>query len=150
MEFIIIIFLLILIVLIVWLLLSKSKEMREKSTAAIAVIAVVISLISAFKDTIFPFNLEVITDKVILAKPTLPSHNSLALVVPLIFINHGNGSGTIEGISIKIEGQNSVKIYTPVAEVDFGKFIHCRKTSFTCRKYYGDFRSFPNIWEVFN
>ncbi len=142
MELVIIIFLLILIVFIVCLLLSKSKEFRERVPVAIAVIAVIISLVSAFKDTIFPFNLEVITDQVIIARPTAPSHNSLPLVVPLTFINHGNGSGIIEAISIKIETQKSVKIYTPVAEVNFGNFI-AGKRALHADNIIGAFDPFP-------
>ena len=128
--------------LILWLLLTDSQETRERITLLIAVTAVVISLISAFKDTIFPFNLKVITDTVILANYTSSSRNSLALVLPLFFINDGHGSSVIEGIAIKVEGQNSVKIYTPVAEVDFGKFIAVKR-ALDADNVTGTFDSFP-------
>lgn len=138
----IIIVLLLSIGLIGWLLSSKSTETREKITVLIALVALIISILSGFKDTIFPFRLKVITDEIILAKPTAPSHDSFALVIPLTFINEGNGSGVIEGISIKVEGQNSTKIYTPIAEIDFGKFIVGKK-ALHAENIIGTYNSFP-------
>jgi len=130
-------------------------------SAVIALAALLVSLISAFKDEIFPFQLSVLADEVIFAPPTAPSHDSPALILamfalsveflkvsvfsigyqyskillkvihincskdlfPLVFMNDGNGSGVVEALSIKIEGNNSTKVYTPIAEIDFGKYM---------------------------
>lgn len=111
-------------------------------SAVIALAALLVSLVSAFKDEIFPFQLSVLTDEVIFAPPTLPSHDSAALIFPLVFMNEGNGSGVVEALSIKIEGNNSTKIYTPIAEIDFGKYI-TGKRKLHAESMLGSFGSFP-------
>ena len=111
-------------------------------SAVIALAALLVSLISAFKDEIFPFQLSVLADEVIFAPPTAPSHDSPALIFPLVFMNDGNGSGVVEALSIKIEGNNSTKVYTPIAEIDFGKYI-TGKRKLHAESMLGSFGSFP-------
>jgi hypothetical protein len=92
-------------------------------SAFISLAALVISVVSAFKEDVFPFRPRALVDEVMLAPPTLPSHDSLALIVPVAFLNDGYGTGVIEGLTLKIEGEGGTKVYTPVAEIDYQKFI---------------------------
>ncbi len=78
----------------------------------------------------------------ILAPPTAQSHDSAALIFPLVFLNDGNGSGVIESLSIKIEGNNSIKLYAPIAEIDFGKYI-IEKRKLHTESMIGTFGPFP-------
>jgi hypothetical protein len=110
-------------------------------SAVIALAALLVSLISAFKDEIFPFQLNVLCDEVILAPPTAPSHDSAALIFPFVFINNGNGGGVVEALSIKIEGNGTTKIYTPIVEIDFGLYI-TGKRKLHAESMLGSFSSF--------
>lgn len=100
---------------------------HEQISALISLSALLVAIISAFKDEIFPFRIRVLLDEVLLAPTTGASHDSLALVVPLVFLNRGSGSGVVEGLTLKIEANGVVKIYTPVAEVDYVKLISERR-----------------------
>jgi hypothetical protein len=111
-------------------------------SAVTALAALLVALISAFKDEIFPFHLSVLTDEVILAPSTAPSHDSLALMFPLVFMNNGNGSGVMEALSIKIKGNNSTKLYTPIVEIDFGIYITAKR-KLHAESIIGSFGSFP-------
>ena len=111
-------------------------------SAAIALVALIFSLISAFKDEIFPFRPKLLAEEVILTPPTASSHDSLGLVFPLVFINDGNGAGVIEGISIKIEGAGTTKLYTPVSEIDFEIYIR-GKRKLHAESMLGSFGAFP-------
>jgi hypothetical protein len=107
--------------------ISVSLMIFESKELFIASLALIVSIVSAFKNQIFPFQLETLTDSIILAAPSAPSHNSLALIIPITFLNKGHGSGVIEGLTIKIECCNRIKIYTPSAEIDYKKFIQSKR-----------------------
>ena len=47
--------------------------------------------------------------------------------MPLAFVNEGYGSGIVEGLTLKIETGANAKIYNPVAEVDYAKYITGRR-----------------------
>ncbi len=128
---------------IAYLLLVSPWEFQVRVATTIATLSLFVSLLSNFKDMIFPFRLSVLAGDVLVAAPTLPSHDSLALVLPISFINEGYAEGVIEGIGLKIVGANGIeKLYTPVAEIDFVKFVQ-GKRALTAESIAGAFSSFP-------
>jgi hypothetical protein len=100
-----------------------NASMSQYLTAFIALAALVVSVVSAFKEDIFPFRPLVLFEEMLLVAPTAPSHNSPAILCPIAFINKGYGSGVIEGLTLKVETETNAKIYTPVLEVDYQKLI---------------------------
>ena len=97
--------------------------MSQFLTAFIALSALCVSVVTAFKEDIFPFRPQVVLDELILAPPSNPPYENVGLLLPLSYVNVGHGAGVIEGMTLKVEGQGGVKVYTPVAEVDFQEFI---------------------------
>jgi len=93
----------------------------------LSVIALAVSLVSAFKNELFDFNLRAIPGELTLALPTSPSHRSLAIIYAVSFINQGYGHGVVQAVALKIQGADGVRLYTPVAEVDYEKYIQGRR-----------------------
>ena len=91
--------------------------------AMISLAALAVSIVSAFKDDIFPFRPRVLLDEVVLAAPGPANRLSPTVLLPLTFLNDGNGSGTIEGLTLKVQCDSVAMIYTPVAEIDYTAFI---------------------------
>lgn len=96
-------------------------------TLIVSAVALAISLVSVFKDHLFEFRLRLIPGEVTLAVPTAPSHRSVAIILSASFLNEGYGQGVVEWVAIKIKQGNSVKLYIPIAEVDYEKFIQGRR-----------------------
>jgi len=93
----------------------------------LSIIAITVATISAFKNEIFGFQPRVITGELVLAVPSEPSHRSFAIVYSLSFINKGYAEGIIEWVALKIHGDDGVRLYTPIAEVDFEKLLQGRR-----------------------
>ncbi len=93
----------------------------------ISTIAFVISLMSTFKEQLFNFHLRVIPGEITFAVPTAPSHRSVAIVLSLSFLNEGYGHGVIEWVAMKVKQGSNVKMYTPIAEVDYEKFLQGKR-----------------------
>ena len=93
----------------------------------ISLLALTVSIVSAFKEDIFSFQPMVLFDEIIMAPPSGPSHNSLALLLPLTFINKGHGAGVINMPALQVESEDGVKLYTPLQLVDFEKYISGRR-----------------------
>jgi hypothetical protein len=131
---------------ILYLLLLMVVSIKSAQYSIINVLisfsALVFSVMTAFKHEIFPFNLNLLADEIILAPPTLQSHNSLAIIFPLVFINNGNGSAVVEQLFIKIKEKNSIKIYTPIVEIDFRKFLTGSR-KLHAESLIGSFMQFP-------
>jgi hypothetical protein len=96
-------------------------------SALISLAALVVSLLAAFKEDLFPFRPRVLLDEVTLAAPGPTNRLSPSVLLPLSFINDGHGSGVIEGLTLKIETGANAKVYTPVAEIDYAKFLSGRR-----------------------
>jgi hypothetical protein len=90
-------------------------------------VALAISLVSIFKEHLFAFRLRVIPGEITFAVPTARSHRSVAIILSVSFLNEGYGQGVVEWVAIKIKQGNSVKLYTPIAEIDYEKFIQGRR-----------------------
>ena len=93
----------------------------------LAAVALSVSLVSAFKAELFDFGLRVVPGELTLAVPTSASHHSLAIIYTVSFINEGYGHGILEALALKIHGNDGVRLYTPVAEVDYQKFLQGKR-----------------------
>jgi hypothetical protein len=93
----------------------------------ISSLALTVSMVSAFKEDIFPFQPMVIFDEIIMAPTSAPSHDSIALVLPLTFINNGHGAGVVNMLALRVESADGMKLYTPLQQVDFEKYISGRR-----------------------
>ena len=89
----------------------------------VSLTALAVSVVVAFKSHIFPFKPNFHLDEIVLAAADSPRQDSPALVVPILVTNEGTGVGMISGFALKVTGNGKTRMYTPVAEVDFGKFI---------------------------
>lgn len=116
-------FFLLIIILGCFIALSAGNIDFDWINTSISLIALIVAILSAFKKEIFPFDLEVLANEVILAPSSGPSHDSLALLFPIVFINRGSGTGVIEGISIKVTDNGNSKLYMPIAEIDYIKYL---------------------------
>ena len=105
------------------LLALADAALSQFLTALIAVAALCVSVVSAFKEDIFPFRARLVLDEIVLAPPSNPPYENVGLLLPLSFVNAGHGAGIIEGLTLKVEGHGATKLYTPVAEIDYEKFI---------------------------
>lgn len=120
--------LILVVVLTISGLAVTNAAMSQYLTAIISLAALIVSVVSAFKDDIFPFRPRVLFGEVVLTThPGLPA-NSPTVLIPLAFINEGHGAGVIEGLTLKVESDKSVKIYTPVLKVDYQKFFSGKHT----------------------
>ncbi len=111
-------------------------------TALISLSALAVSVVSAFKEDIFPFRPRVLLDELVLAVPTGSSHDSLSLLLPLIFVNEGYGAGVIEGLTLKVKCKKQTKIYTPLVEIDYSKYL-TGKRALHAENVLGTFNMFP-------
>ncbi|MDR3412226.1 MAG: hypothetical protein P4L87_14990 [Formivibrio sp.] len=104
-------------------LVLAGASLSQYVAVLISLLALIVSITSAFKEDIFPFQPSVLLDEIVMAPTSGPSHNSVALVLPLTFINRGNGAGIIHMAAIKIEYEGKAKLYTPIAEIDYQKYL---------------------------
>lgn len=104
-------------------LVLADASLSQYVAVLISLLALVVSIVSSFKEDIFPFQPSVLFDEIIMAPTSGPSHNSLALVLPLTFINKGNGAGVIHMLALCVESDEGTKLYTPIAQVDFQKYL---------------------------
>jgi hypothetical protein len=112
------------VVVVVAALALADASMSQFLTALISLAALCVSVVAAFKEDVFAFRPKVVLDEIVLAPPSNPPYENMALLIPLSFVNTGHGAGIIEGLTLKVEGQGAaVKAYTPVAEVDYVRFM---------------------------
>ena len=104
-------------------------DIKDSFAIAISLVALVVSVISSFKNELFGFSLKIISGELILAYPSAESHESLALIFPLSFINQGYGEGIVESLAIKVIHTESkiVKLYSPLLEIDIQKFLQGKR-----------------------
>lgn len=66
---------------------------------------------------------DILVDTIVFAVPSGPSHNSMAILLPLTSVNYGVRTAIIEWIAIKVESDGILKLYTPIGIVDYERFI---------------------------
>ncbi len=104
-------------------LVATGAAVVQYAAVFISLLALMVSLVSAFKEDLFPFQPRVLLDEIIFAPHSGPSHDRLSLVLPLTFLNGGNGAGVIHMLALRVECGNVVKLYTPLLQIDFAKYI---------------------------
>lgn len=70
---------------------------------------------------------DLLLDTVVFPLPTGPSHDSLALILPLTFVNTGVRTAIVEWIALKVVAEDHSKIYTPVAFIDMIKLLQVKR-----------------------
>lgn len=108
-------------------LILTGASLSQYLAVLISSLALTVSIVSAFKEDIFSFQPIVLFDEIIMAPPSGPSHDSVALVLPLTFINKGHGSGVVNMLALRVESADGMKLYTPLQQVDFEKYISGRR-----------------------
>lgn len=108
-------------------LILTGASISQYIAVLISLVALIVSIVSAFKEDIFPFQPTVLLDEIIMAPPSGPSHDSVALVLPLTFINKGHGAGVVNMLALRVESADGLKLYTPLQQVDFEKYISGRR-----------------------
>lgn len=134
----------VLVISILILVLQLIVDIKDSIAIALSLIALAVSLVSSFKNELFDFHLDIVTGELVLTSPTSPSHDSLALVIPLSFINRGYGEGIVENLAVKavlIKTQET-KLYTPIAEIDMVKFLQ-GKRKLHAENLLGSLSAFP-------
>lgn len=108
-------------------LVLTDASLSQYIAVLISSLALTVSIVSAFKEDIFSFQPIVLLDEIIMAPPSGPLHDSIALVLPLTFINKGHGAGIVNMLALRVESADGMKLYTPLQEVDFEKYISGRR-----------------------
>lgn len=129
------------IVFVIVALLLTEASLAQYIAVFISSLALAVSVVSAFKEDIFSFQPIVLFDEIILSPPSGPSHDSIALVLPLTFINKGHGAGVVNMLALRVESADSMKLYTPLQQIDFEKFISGRR-KLHAENIMGSFNSF--------
>ena len=120
------------IILLSVLIFSLAKkfnwELYVTLPIIISIISLCIALLGTFKEVVFPFELKVLNDTVIIPFPR-DNQGELPLIVPLSFVNMGYGDGVIEWVALKIvsESGEDIKLYGPIAEVNLEKLIQGKR-----------------------
>lgn len=70
---------------------------------------------------------DILIDSVGLPAISAPSHKSLAIMLPIVFVNDGLRTAIIEWIALKVISHDLVKFYTPIAIVDYQKLIQGKR-----------------------
>ena len=108
-------------------LIFMGASLSQYVAVLISLLALTVSIVSAFKEDIFSFQPVVLFDEIIMAPPSGRSHDSIALVLPLTFINKGHGAGVVNMLALRVESADGMKLYTPRQQVDFEKYISGRR-----------------------
>ena len=133
------------IILIITLFIVNVK-FNDKLAIVISIIALSVSFLGVFKNEIFPFNLEIIIDDLIITADSGKSNKkakNIEFVLNVSFLNKGYAEGIIEKIFVKVlDDGGIVKFYRPTIEIDYIKYIQGK------RRLHGDnvisqFSSFP-------
>jgi hypothetical protein len=138
----VLVFLILIVVLTTAGLAVSNAAMSHYLTAFIALAALVVSVLSAFKEDVFPFRPRALFGEVILAGHGPSAPDSPTLLVPIVFVNEGYGAGVIEGLTFKVVSGATTKIYMPVLEIDVPKFWS-GKRAIHAENILGTFNSFP-------
>jgi hypothetical protein len=121
------IFLVIACVMVIAGVALADASLSQYIAVFISLLALVVSIVSAFKEDIFPFQPHVLLDEIIMALPTEPPHTNVTLVLPITFINKGNGAGVIHMLALLVETEGNKKLYSPTVQIDIQKYISQRR-----------------------
>lgn len=114
------------------LLLMQLVSLSDAFPIGISIVALIFSIISSFKDELFPFRLTTFIDGLFLvaAKPMTQSTNvTVQVLLPITFFNRGYSEGVIQNIklSVKAESETTLWSFMPILEVDMTAFMQQHK-----------------------
>jgi hypothetical protein len=132
MIFFVSISLLAVLTIILVLLLTKVVSIGDAGALAISLLAFFVSILSAFKDELFPFRLLIFADKLHLVTTLPPSQSSqktVQVLLPITFFNQGYSEGIIQTVSLLVKEERDKTKYRfiPQIEVDMTAFIQQNK-----------------------
>jgi hypothetical protein len=121
------VFLLILTAVIIFLL-RNNNDIKTILTIALSVIALFVSILSAFKNDIFPYNLQVFAEGLHLVKASAmpPSKGiTIQVLLPVTFFNKGYGECFIKKVHLIVKPLNlgGEFIFLPAVEIDMQAFM---------------------------
>jgi len=70
---------------------------------------------------------DLLIDTIIFPAPTTASHDSFAVILPLVLVNSGVRTSIVEWIALKVSAMDHAKLYTPVALIDIQKLIQGKR-----------------------
>ena len=111
------------------LVLTSIISLVDALPLGISLLALIVSILSSFKDELFPFQLYVFADGLHLVRtPALPPNSdmiSIVILLPVTFFNRGYSEGIVQSIRLKVIGEKSgfKHDFLPSVEVDMGAFV---------------------------
>jgi len=94
----------------IWILFTKNLNLKDKITSCVAISALLFSVLSLFKEQLFPFQLKVVGRDVKLSK-IIDIHKEIryTLIVPIRFINTGFRTGVIDDFILIATDEKGLK-----------------------------------------
>ncbi len=114
------------------LLLSKIIPLSNALPLGISLLALFVSILSSFKNELFPFRLSIFSNMIhlVAVKPITPfPGKSIVVLLPITFFNQGYSEGIIEEVELILTSEKS-KIrteYLPISEIDMVSFMQQMK-----------------------
>ena len=114
------------------LLLTRLISIENALPLGISIIALIFSIISSFKDELFPFRLLTFIDSLTLVatEPMNKSPNkTIQVLLPITFYNRGYSEGVIQNIKliVKVENELTQFVFLPIIEIDMAAFMQQHK-----------------------
>lgn len=78
-------------------------------------------------NTFFSMQCDVVNDTIVFLPIEPQERKSFPIMLPLVFVNDGSRTSIIEWVAIKIITESAIKFYTPIAFIDYEKFIQGRR-----------------------
>jgi len=111
------------------LVLTSIISLVDALPLGISLLALIVSILSSFKDELFPFRLSVFADGLHLVKtpavPPNPDMASIVILLPVTFFNRGYSECVVQSIRLKVKGEKTgfEHDFLPSVEIDMGVFI---------------------------
>ena len=110
------------------LLLSKLISLSDAASLGISILALIFTIVTSFKNELFPFRLSIFSDSLHLVSGKLmsdPSVTTLQVLLPISFFNKGYSEGIIETVklAVKSKQRGTTSDFLPVMEVDMVAFV---------------------------
>jgi hypothetical protein len=114
------------------LILSKIIPLVNALPLGISLLALIVSILSSFKNELFPFRLSVFSDGLhLVAAGVIPplSGVTIQVLLPITFLNQGYSESIIKNIRLVVTGEKSRvrKEFLPAFELDMAAFVQQNK-----------------------
>lgn len=117
------------LVAFVVLTLTTLVSLVDALPLGISILALIVSILSSFKDELFPFNLSVFADGLHFVKtPALPPNSditSIVILLPVTFFNRGYSEGIVQTMRLRISTEKTRfdHEFLPSFEIDYAAFV---------------------------